>query len=167
MFKSTVQFVDKIRSSVGKAFKSKLAFDSNVTLTLYGADGRVKDVRKVHNTVVAACLEGTMDQLLASPTLAKPGWMEVGTGSPGATLLGAYVAGSRTALSAKTRSGAVVTMRCTFAAGVGTGALTEAGVFSIATENTVPMYLSASFGVITKAAADSLEIVWTMTAANS
>ena len=167
MFKSTMQFVDKVRSSVGKVFKSKLSFENNVTLTLYDANGRVKDVRKVHNTVVAAGLEGTMDQLLDSPTLAKPGWMEVGTGSPGATLLGAYVAGSRTALSAKTRSGAVVTMRCTFAAGVGTGALTEAGVFSIVTENTAPMYLSASFGVITKADADSLEIVWTMTAANA
>jgi hypothetical protein len=93
--------------------------------------------------------------------------MEVGTGTPSATLLGAYITGSRTALSAKTRTGAAVEMKCTFAAGVGTGAITEAGIFSVVTENTAVMYCSASFGVITKGAADSLEIVWTVTASTT
>ena len=165
MIKETVKFVDELRSKVGKAFQSKVLMANNVTLTLRDGDGNVKEIREIHNTVPTVGLGAVMDQLLDSPTIAAPGWMEVGTGSPAATLLGAYVAGSRTALSEKTRGGAVVTMKCTFAAGVGTGALTEAGIFSVVTENTATMYLSASFGTITKAAADSLEIIWTMKAA--
>lgn len=164
MINSTVKFIDKAIAKVGKMFNSKIEIENNVTLILRDSEGNIKDTRKIHNTTTAVGLEAVMDQLLASPTIAKPGWMEVGTGTPAATILGAYVAGSRTALSAKTRTGAVVTMRCTFAAGVGTGALTEAGIFSVATQNTPVMYVSASFGVITKAAADSLEIIWTITA---
>jgi hypothetical protein len=165
MIKETVRFMDKAISKVGKAFQSKVLMANNVTLILRDGDGNIKDAREIHNTVPNVGLYGVMDQLLASPTEAKPGWMEVGTSTPSATKLGAYISGSKTALSAKTRTNAVVEMKCTFAAGVGTGAITEAGIFNSVTEDSGTMYVSASFGVITKAAADSLEIIWTMTAA--
>ena len=54
-------------------------------------------------------------------------------------------------------------MVTTFAAGVGTGAITEAGVFNVETEDTADMILYTDFGVITKAATDSLTITWTLT----
>ncbi len=89
--------------------------------------------------------------------------MAIGTGTPAATLLQTEVA--RVAFTSKTRANAVVTMVADFAAGVGTGAITEAGVFDIATANTVNMHLSNSFAVINKAAGDSLQVTWSITIA--
>ena len=51
----------------------------------------------------------------------------------------------------------------TFDAGVGTGAITEAGVFDVVTQNTANMWMSASFAVVNKGASDSLVITWTLT----
>jgi hypothetical protein len=87
--------------------------------------------------------------------------MAIGTGSPAATLLGAEI--DRNALTSKTRSGAVVTMVGDWAAGDGTGAITEAGIFDVVTANTVNMWASQSFAVINKLAADTLSISWTLT----
>jgi hypothetical protein len=136
----------------------------NVKLELFNSRGELIDVREIHNTVTTAGKNGAADQILASPSLVKPGWMEVGTGTPSATLLGAYIAGSRTAMNApKTRSNNIVSMVTVFAAGVGTGAITEAGTFDVVTENTVNMWTSSSFSVINKGALDSLTITWTLT----
>ena len=141
-------------------FAERHTIRGQVHLVLRGADGRVKEARTA-NTVTTAGKAGVADQLLASPTLSKPTHMAIGTGSPGATLLGAEI--DRNALTSKTRSGAVVTCVADWAAGDGTGAISEAGIFDIATANTVNMYCSASFGVINKAAGDTLQITWTIT----
>ncbi len=154
---------DKLSIMVGKNISDITKISCNVILELFGQDGKLKDIRNIHNTTTTAGKEDSADQLLLTPTKAKPGWMEVGTGVPTATLLGAFIAGSRTALSSKTRLTNVVTMICTFAAGVGTGAITEAGIFNIVTENTVDMYVSANFLVINKSGADLLQITWTLT----
>jgi hypothetical protein len=154
---------DKMSFEMGKNFKEEITPSFNMVLELRDESGNLKEVRKVHNAVTTAGKDGTADQLLASPTLAKPGWMEVGTGTGGTTLLNAYIAGSRVALTSKLRSGAVITMVGDFAAGVGTGAITEAGIFSIVTQNTVPMWCYGSFAAINKAAGDSLKITWTLT----
>lgn len=163
----SVRVSDAMRASAGKALGEQPTVRQNVLIRLLSADGQEKARRELHNTMPSAAKEAIIDQLLASPTYVKPGWMEVGTGSGGTTKLNAYIAGSRTALDSKTRSGAVVTMVCTFGAGVGTGAITEAGVFSVVTEDTVdsthPMYAYSSFSVINKAAGDSLIITWTLT----
>lgn len=133
----------------------------NVHIVLYDPDGVIKDERFIHNTVTSAGKAGAADQLLAAPTLAKPGWMAIGTGAPAATLLGAEI--SRVAFTSKLRSTNVVTMVGDWAAGVGTGAITEAGIFDVVTANTVNMWASQSFAVINKLAADTLSISWTLT----
>lgn len=138
-----------------------ISIEENVYIVLYGPSGEIKEVRTLHNTVTTAGKNGAADQLLAAPTLVKPGWMAIGTGSPAATLLGAEI--DRNALTSKTRSGAVVTMVGDWAAGDGTGAITEAGIFDVVTANTVNMWTSASFAVINKLAADTLSISWTLT----
>ena len=48
-------------------------------------------------------------------------------------------------------------------AGVGTGALTEAGLFGAVTANTVPMWFSATFAVMNKGANDTITVNWTIT----
>jgi len=141
--------------------KDTFRITSNMHIKLWGPDGKLKDERKLHNTVKNAGLYGVIDQILASPTLAKVGWMAIGTGSPAATLLGTEI--DRNALTSKTRSNAVVTMVGDWAAGDGTGAITEAGLFDVVTANTINMWCSASFDVINQGAADVLQITWTLT----
>lgn len=160
---STSNLNDNMSMEVGKGFNEKFVPSFNMVLELFDEKGNLKETRKIHNTVTTAGKNGVADQLLASPTLAKPGWMEVGTGTGGTTLLNAYIAGSRVALTSKLRTGAVVTMVGDFGAGVGTGAITEAGIFDVVTANTVNLWCYASFTVINKAAGDSLKITWTLT----
>lgn len=161
MYEDQSKIHDAISIKTGKAFNEGLLFDVNMHLQLFDENGVLKEERFVHNTVTTAGRNGVADQLLAAPTLAKYGWMAVGTGSPAATLLGAEIA--RVAFTSKTRSGAVVTTVGDFGAGTGTGAITEAGTFDVVTANTVNMWMSASFTVINKGAADSLSISWTLT----
>ena len=140
--------------------KDGVAIKDNVKIVLKGPDGNVKH-SSVHNTVTTAGKQGAADQILAAPSLSKPTHMAIGTGTPAATLLGTEL--DRNALTSKLRSGAVVTMVADWAAGDGTGAITEAGLFDIATVNTVNMWASASFSVVNKAAADTLQITWQLT----
>ncbi len=135
-----------------------LAIKENVHIVLRGPDGAVKEER-IANTVTTAGKNGAADQVLASPTLGKPTHMGIGTGTPTGTALGTEL--NRNALTTKTRSGAVVTMVGDWAAGNGTGAITEAGIFDAA--STGNMWVSASFSVINKAAGDTLQITWTLT----
>lgn len=124
-----------------------------------GPDGRVKQRLRQWNTVTTAGRNGIADQILASPTLGKPTHMAIGTGSPAANALGTEL--DRNALTLKTRSNAVVTMQGDWAAGDGTGALTEAGVADAAASGN--FWLTTSFSVINKGANDALQIVWTLT----
>lgn len=135
----------------------KLAYTMRAVLRdEYGA---IKEVREVHNTVTTAGKNGAADQVLASPSLNKPTHMAIGTGTPSGTALGTEL--DRNALDTKTRSGAIITMTASWAAGDGTGAITEAGVFDAA--STGNMWLSDTFSVINKAASDTLAITWTLT----
>jgi hypothetical protein len=128
-------------------------------IVLRGPDGNIKDERWIHNTVTTAGKAGAADQILASPSLNKPTHMAIGTGSPSGTALGTEL--DRNALTSKTRSGAVVTMVGDWAAGDGTGAITEEGVFDAS--STGNMWLSQSFSVVNKGAGDTLSISHTLT----
>lgn len=129
-----------------------------VVIELRGPDGLVKDTR-VANTVTTAGKNGIADQVLASPTLGKPTHAALGTGSPSGAALGTEL--DRNAFTSKTRSNAVVTMVTDWAAGDGTGAITEAGLFDASSSGN--MWCSASFSVVNKAAGDTLTLTWTLT----
>src|ERR1035437_6713379 len=147
---------DKVSFGTTKGIGLQLNMDVNMHLVLRDENGKIKDERFVHNTVTTAGKAGVADQILAAPSLVKMGWMAVGTGTPAATLLGAEIA--RVAFKLKTRATNVVTVQGDFAAGTGTGAITEAGTFDVVTANTVNMWMSAGFSVINKGALDSLSI---------
>lgn len=161
MSKDNMSVTDNFSAKTGKGFNEGLYFDVNMHLVLRDISGIVKEERFVHNTVTTAGKNGIADQILAAPSLVKMGWMAIGTGTPSATLLGAEVA--RVAFTSKTRNTNVVTSVGDFGAGVGTGAITEAGTFDVVTANTVNMWMSASFAVINKGASDTLSITWTLT----
>lgn len=146
---------------LGKIMPSVFGMPLHFKATLFDAAGNVKQTENVYNTVTTAGKNALLDQLLASPTLGKPTHMAVGTGTPSGTALGTEL--DRNALTSKNRSTNVVTMVGDWAAGDGTGAITEAGVFDAASSGN--MHLSASFSVINKAAGDTLQINWTWTGA--
>ena len=151
-----LQAINEVRAT----HEDSVTITGRVELVLRGPDGSVKETR-VANTVTTAGKNGIADQILAAPTLGKPTHMAIGTGSPGATALGTEL--DRNALTSKNRSGAVVTMIGDWAAGDGTGALTEAGTFDAGAAGN--MWTSVSFAVVNKLAADTLQITWTLTIA--
>ena len=141
-----------------------IKFKGHLDIVLKDENGNLKDQRNIDNTMTLAGKYGIADQLTATPNLtpnngAKPGWMAIGTGTPGATLLGTEL--DRNALTSKTDTNGVVTMVGDWAAGDGTGTITEAGIFDVVTANTANMWSSASFSAITKGASDTLSISWT------
>ena len=167
MIKSEMSIKDKVCMGVGKGFRDDLQMNGHFKAELFDAEGVLRDSREIHNTVTTLGHKMAADQLLASPAVAVPGWMEVGTGTgqtAASTTLATYISSSRTALDTKTRgANAIITMVCTMGAGVGTGAITEAGIFNVVTENTTDLICYADFSVINKGADDSLVITWTLT----
>ena len=152
---------NRLRHLLGRILPAIFGQPFHMQATLFDEFGNVKAVRHVYNTVTTPGKNAAMDQLLASPSLGKPTHMAIGTGSPSGTALGTEL--DRNALTSKTRSNAVVTMVGDWAAGDGTGAITEAGVFDAS--STGNMHLSTTFSVINKAAGDTLSISWTWTGA--
>lgn len=161
MPKDNSKIKDSLSFSVHKPIIDGLNPDVNINIRVFDENGNLKSESNTHNTVTTAGLYGAADQILASPSLTKMGWMAIGTGSPAATLLGAENA--RVAFDSKTRNNAVVTVVATFGAGVGTGTITEAGTFDVVTANTVNMWMSATGFSHSKGAGDSLVITWTLT----
>jgi hypothetical protein len=135
----------------------------NVKFQLFDAKGNLKSIQEVHNAVTTAGRNGIADQLLAAAALGKPTHMELGTGTGGTVKLTSFISGSRQAFTSKTRATNVVTMVANFAAGVGTGNITEAGIFDVATQDGGNMWTYATFTAIPKGASDTLTITWTLT----
>ena len=77
------------------------------------------------------------------------------------TLLGAEVA--RVSLDSTTVTNNTVVYVATFAAGTGTGSLTEAGIFNSPSANSGTMLCRTRFDVVNKAAADTVVITWNVT----
>lgn len=143
-----------------------LKMTGKLDIVVYDADGNIKEEREVPNTVTTAG-KTFIASRIAGTASAVMGWMEVGTSSTpaavGDTALLLPVASSRTALSVSggTASTNTVQYACTFGPGVGTGALTEAGVFNAASSGT--MLCRTVFSVVNKGAADTMTITWTVT----
>lgn len=137
-------------------------------IILRDKDGNIKQELNVKNLVVALG-KNLIASRFSSNTPLIPSHMAVGTNaaSPiaGNTILGAEITDSRVALA--TAGGNVVDNTITytgnFGAGVGTGAITEAGIFNDSTAGT--MVCRTSFAVVNKDAADTLGISWNVTIA--
>jgi hypothetical protein len=162
---------DQMALNLGKDLSHSLIVKGHYRIELRGPDSKLKDVREGDNYVVQNGLYSIMDQILASPSLIKMGWAAIGTGDISATCTANGVVLNtlaseldRNAFTSKTRgANAVITTITDWAAGDGTGAITEAGTFSHSATTTDDMWMCASFSVINKGAADTLQITWTLT----
>lgn len=137
-----------------------------VAFTLTDENGNIKQ-QEEHNLVVGAGLAYIASRV-KDGTATVMSHMAVGTGTTsaatGQTALvteTARVALDSTTIVTTTVSNDTVQYVATFAAGVGTGALTEAGVFNANTAGT--MLARTVYSVINKAALDTLTITWKIT----
>jgi len=146
-----------LKKLLNNPFKDKTKVIGRVKIELFDKDGKVK-LSKIFNTIETAGENMICDRLLASPALGVPTHMAIGTGTPSAGALGSEL--DVNALTSKTRTDNVLTMIGDWAAGDGTGAITEASIKDGAAGN---VHATTSFDVINKGAADTLKITWTWT----
>lgn len=133
-------------------------------VVLTGADGKVKDERDLKNLVVNTGLNFIASRMKEA-TATVMSHMALGTGTTAAaagnTGLEAEISGARVALTSTTVTANQVTYIASFAAGVGTGAVTESGILNAASSGT--MLCRTVFPVVNKQAGDSMTVTWTVT----
>lgn len=119
-------------------------------------------VQEVPNLVVTDGKEYVASRM-KDTTKAAMSHMAIGTGSTAAAAADSALGSQadRNALTSTTVSGAAVTYVATFAAGEGTGAITEAGLFNAASAG--DMLCRTVFAVVNKGSSDSMTITWTVT----
>lgn len=143
-----------------------LKLKGSMTAVLFKEDGATETYLR-DNIIVNVGFDFIADAIGKSAS--RPGVMNaiaVGTGLTAA-------AATQTALVAELARGAatyahtagtkVFTFVTTFAAGTGTGAITEAGVFNSTTASSGIMLDRVVFDVINKGAADTLQVTFTFT----
>jgi len=118
-------------------------------------------VREVDNLVVTSGKEFVASRMIGTSSNVMS-HMAVGSGSIAAAA-GDGVLGSELGrtTSSDSVSGAVVTYSATFAAGTGTGAVSEAGLFNASSAG--DMLCRTVFSVVNKGASDSMTISWAVT----
>lgn len=135
-----------------------------IKFDLFDGEGKLKDHREVKNVVVTVG-KNYLASWLKDATQADyfMRYLALGTGTAAAvagdttlqTEIGTRVAGTLTS------STNVWQNQGTFGAGISTGAITEAGIFSASSVGT--MLARQVFSVINKAAGDSLTVTWQIT----
>jgi|TARA_B100001094_G_scaffold321698_1_gene369820 hypothetical protein len=133
-----------------------------LTVEIKDKDGKVKDTRELTNLVVSDGLDFIASRM-KDATATAMSHMAIGTGSTAAasgdSALGTEAA--RQALTSTTVNNNAVSYVASFAAGTGTGAITEAGVLNAASSGT--LLCRTVFSVVNKGASDSMTITWTIT----
>ena len=130
-------------------------------IRLLGPDGSLEEDRIIHNTVTTIG-DAHVADAMSDQGEGALGFIATGTGSgQGAGDAGLAASLNRKALTSTTQAGNDVIFVGDWAAGVGSGAITEAGI--LLGDNNTSLNYYADFAVVTKGAADSLQITWTVT----
>jgi hypothetical protein len=144
-----------------KAFED-IKVSGRLQIKIFDESGNLKDERDLNNLVVttgknfiASRMVGTASAVMSHMAVGS------GTSSPvvGDTALGGEL--GRASLTSGTATNAVATYVATFNAGIGTGAVTEAGLFNSGVGGT--MLCRTVFAVVNKGAADTMTVTWTVT----
>lgn len=146
-------------------FMEKLKATGKVNFKLFDKEGNLKEEKNINNLVVTSGLEFIAARMAESgrPTQMTHMAIGEGTGTPSLSDVGLGDEAGRASLSVAggTPSGTTITYAATFAAGVGTGAITEAGIFNDGTSG--DMLCRTTFLVINKGVDDSLAVTWEVT----
>ena len=145
-------------------FTESVNVKGNLEVILLDETGKQKDYRKVNNLVVAVGKDVIASRLVGN-SLPVMSHMAVGSSATAAvtaqTTLGTEL--GRVALDSTTRASNTITYVATFPAGTGTGSITEAGILNASSSGN--MLCRTVFGVVTKAAGDTVVITWNVTVA--
>lgn len=145
--------------------KESLQVVGKLRILITDAQGQIKDDRQVNNTVmtvgkafIASRMSGVTSNVMSH--------MAIGSGTtnptdPSQTALATELGRVALTVAGGTPVSNVVTYAATFGAGVGTGSITEAGIFNASSAGT--MLCRVVFGVVTKGASDTMAITWTVT----
>lgn len=135
-------------------------------VTLYGPDGNIKEKRQGFNVVTTVgkeFLASFLNSAVAAASTFTGKYIGIGTNSTaeaaGDTALGTEV--SRSTGTASYISGQIFQVTATFAAGSGTGAITEYGLFSSNTAGT--LIARDTEAAINKGASDTLTVTAQLT----
>ena len=133
-----------------------------VSIDIFCPNGELKEKAYIPNLVVAVG-RAYIASRMKDDTATAMSHMAVGTGAVAAdaadTTLGTEA--NRQLILSTIVASNVVTYTAEYAAGQGTGALTEAGIFNASSAGT--MLCRTVFDVINKAVDDSMTITWTVT----
>lgn len=142
--------------------KENVEMKGEVSIVVTGQDGSIKQELVIPNLVVTVGKTYIAARMANSATTLMS-HMAIGSGTTapvvGNTTMESSLA--RVALTSFTSSTNVVTAVASFIGGVGTGAITEAGLFNHVTTGT--MLCRTTFPVVTKAVGDSIAITWAIT----
>lgn len=151
----------------------KTRLKGHIKIEVFDKDGKLKQIFEKDNTFMAVGDAHVADQLDASPAETAMGWMAIGTGdtafTTGSTSLNVEL--DRNPLTGGYPEQQVgsddndVVYKTTWAAGDGTGAIVEAGIFNSSGAGT--MLAASTFPVINKGVSDTLTITWTVTCGSS
>jgi len=119
-------------------------------------------VQEVDNLVVTAG-KGYVASRMKDASATAMSHMAIGSGTtnPAAGDTAPETQLGRVSLTSTSVSGAVVTYVATFAAGTGTGAVTEAAILNASSGGT--MLCRTEFNVVNKGSSDSMTVTWTVT----
>jgi len=134
----------------------------NLNVVVYDKDNNVKETRDVKNLVVASGKNYIANRMTSNANVIMS-HMAIGSGNTAPTTsdtaLGSEI--TRVALDSTTLTGNTVTYVTTYGAGVGTGSITEAGIFNDPTAGT--MLCRTRFDVVNKSNTDIIVITWNVT----
>lgn len=149
--------------------EKRIPIRGHMRLELHGPDGKLKEVREspLDGNTITVLMDATVADRMAGGVDALVDYTGIGTTSGGkstaSTQLEAQV--DRNQNDSNTQGAGAddndVVHVATFAAGEGTGALVEAGLFTGAADATLCAY--QEFAAVNKGAADSLTVTWTVT----
>lgn len=136
---------------------------------LRGEDGLIKELREFDNVFTDVGDAHVADQMASTPGESAMSDMAVGTVTTtltaGDTQLGGEL--DRNTLTSFTQGAGADDNKVVYvgdwAAGDGTGAITEAGIMNSHTADSGTLLCAQTFSVINKGASDTLQITWTVT----
>ena len=143
-------------------FSDELKIKGRLVVERFDTDGESVEIREIDNLVVQTGKVFIAERILL-PTADVMSHMAVGIGTiiPVSTNVGLTSEIARVSISAAANADNVITYVGVFPAGVGTGPITEAGIFNAAVDGT--MLSHTTFAVVNKGENDSVSITWSIT----
>jgi hypothetical protein len=144
--------------------KEVLKVTGEMYIKVFNSEGELKEKVHVPNLVVTSGREWIASRITATPDTAMT---SVALGSDNTTPVVGDLALTteldRANITSQIAVNNITTYESTFAAGVGTGAITEAGIFNSTAASSGTMLCRTIFNVVNKSATDIMTISWSIT----